>query len=244
MKRKALIIGNTRGETGVGVDVKGYLQFLKSDIGGAWEAQEVCVSLDPMRSEILQLLESYRRQGLDYFMLIFAGHGGFSRQYGETVMELSKPNGIAQDLRESETLNIAVRQLNILDCCRSYYDEPMIKRGFEMINAGRVDTSMRMRARMLYDKQLQNSCTGTYSLYACSIGESAEGYSDKGGVFSSALLDMGGFPRGRQVYTVGAAMTHAINVVKSNPYNSQNPAARLPRCLESQEFPWAVKALI
>lgn len=244
MKRKALIIGNTSGETGVGVDVANYSNFLTSDKGGAWDAGEVDISLDPTRAEILCLLARYKRMGLDYFMLIFAGHGGFSRRLGETVMELSSPGGRAEDLNETETLGVAPRQLNILDCCRCYYDDPMIKEGAHLVNASFQMSIARSIARGIYDDRLRASCKGTSTLYACSIGQTAEGESEEGGVFSNALLDMGGFPAGQQVYSVAEAMKHAKEVIAANPYATQTPSARLPRCMANQQLPWAVTPLL
>ena len=46
MKRFALLFGNTDGLNGVKIDLKRFRSFLESDIGGAWEREEIYCRCD------------------------------------------------------------------------------------------------------------------------------------------------------------------------------------------------------
>lgn len=244
IKRKALIVGNTEGETGVSVDIINYMSFLTSVAGGAWEPSEINVLYNPTHDDVIVDLCLFERQNLDYFMFIFAGHGGFSKQHNDNIMELSVQDDVSEDLKESETLDIAPRQLNILDCCRCYCNEEMVKQANESINASMQMTNYRTLARQLYDHQIMKSCGGTSSLYACSINEEAKGDSVKGGIFSNALLDMSGFRPENRIYTVEEAMSHAKALVAKNRFTKQTPTSCLARCKYGQQLPWAVNPLL
>lgn len=245
MKRKALIIGNTRGETGVSEDVRHYKEFLRRESGGAWEWEEIDVKLDLSRVAFKQLIDTYKAAHYDYFVVIFTGHGGVSRLNNDTVLELSVQYGVAQDVHEREFQNIAPRQLNILDCCRSYYNEGMVKEATLTNRAVRASFSQapsREHARAVYDALVEGSCPGTITLYACSVGQSAKGEAGKGGAFSNALLNFSGFIADIPLYTVEEAFQSARDEVVRNTFGQQEPSAMLLRCMANQRLPWAIHA--
>lgn len=244
MKRKALIIGNTRGNLGQSEDVGHFVGFLHSEEGGAWELHpdELKVLLNPSKEKVLSLIRQYKAEQLDFFMFVFSGHGGFSRLENDTLIELS--GNARDDIYERDILRVAPRQLNILDCCRSYYPETMEK--LSMLLENRQMTNLarnsRQHARKVYDALVMRSCPAQISLYACAVGQSASGYDKKGGVFSNALLDMTSFKASEGLYTVEEAFARAKQTVLSNPEEDQIPTARLPRCLRDQRLPWAIHA--
>lgn len=245
MKRKALIIGNTRGETGVSEDVRHYREFLRGESGGAWEMDEIDVKLDLTKAKFQQLIDTYKAAHYDYFVFIFAGHGGFSRLNNDTVLELSVQYGIAQDVHETDFQNIAPKQLDILDCCRSYYNEGLLKEATitnRTVRASFSQDPSREHARAVYDALVDRSCPGTITLYACSVGQSAKGEADKGGAFSNALLNFDGFTPDISLYTVEEAFHSARDEVVRNTFGQQVPTAMLLRCMANQRLPWAIHA--
>lgn len=247
MKRKILIVGNTRGKTGVSTDIRAYKKFFHKNDGGAWEFHEIEVMLDPTRKEMLDKLTLIKQEHLDFFIFVFTGHGGFSRLHNTTVMELSTYGRESQDLYESELLGIAPKQLSILDCCRSYYTEILEKPATIICNnATMLNESAeykRAHAKRVYNALVQQSCTGHIILYACSIGESANGYEGEGGVYSQALLDIDKyFSVYDGYYSVEEAHSNAKKEVINNPTEEQTPSAKLPRCMSNQRLPWAVHA--
>lgn len=247
MKRRILIVGNTRGETGVSTDIRSYKKFFHKNDGGAWEPHEIETMLNPTRKQMLDKISNLKRENLDFFIFVFSGHGGFSRLHDTTVMELSMVGRQAQDLYESELTGIAPRQLSILDCCRSYYNEILEKPATiicnraTMLNEG-VDYA-RIHARNVYNALVRQSCPCHIILYACSKGESANGYEGEGGVYSQALLDIDKyFSVYDGCYPVEEAHSNAKKEVMDNLTEEQTPSAKLPRCLSSQRLPWAVHA--
>lgn len=245
MKRKALIIGNTRGETGVSEDVKHYRDFLRGESGGAWEMDEIDVQLDLTKAKFQQLIATCKEAHYDFFVFIFAGHGGFSRLNNDTVLELSVQAGVAQDVHEREFQNIAPKQLNILDCCRSYYNEGLLKEATltnRTVRANFSQNPIREHARAVYNALVDRSCPGTITLYACSKGQSAKGEAGKGGAFSNALLNFSSFAQSSPLYTMEEAFQSARDEVVRNSFGQQVPTALLLRCLVDQRLPWAVHA--
>ena len=96
MKRCLILIGNEGVPTdgnflpGVKPDIDRYLAFFKSDFGGAWEDTEIETlnygwTVAGLRSTLL-----LRRMsgGLDYALIVFAGHG-YAERNGEVYFELS-----------------------------------------------------------------------------------------------------------------------------------------------------------
>lgn len=244
MKRKALIIGNTRGNLGQSEDILAYKKFLHSEEGGAWEESEgeVKVLRNPSKAEVISLIRQYKNERLDFFMFIFTGHGGFCRLQNDTLIELSG-SGV-DEIYESAILNVAPKQLNILDCCRSFCNESMEKTATILANRQvmHMASATRQHARKVYDALVERSCPAQISLYACAVGQSARGYAGRGGVFSNALLDLSRFSASEGVYTVEEAFGQAKQAVLNNPREEQIPTARLPRCLANQRLPWAIHA--
>lgn len=242
MKRKIVLVGNTRGETGASDDIRAYRSFFMKNLGGSWDADEIVTLLNPTRNRMRAVLNQCKQEQLDYFLFVFSGHGGFSRLRGQTVMELSSQADGEHDLDESELFGIALRQLSIFDCCRSYYNETIekIAAARTMLLNAAMDGNREM-AKAIYNQLVLNSCPTHIRLYACRIGESAEGVPDEGGVFSKNLLNVNPyFPSYVSMYSVEEAFENAKYAIIDDPNAQQIPSASLPRCLASQRLPWAI----
>ncbi|MCL6478698.1 MAG: caspase family protein [Peptococcaceae bacterium] len=118
MKRHALIISNP-GELGaenycegVKIDVKNYISFLKSPLGGTWYDSEITHLDRPSRANVHNAITNISL--CDYTFIVFCGHGYFSASKESTILELRKNEEIdSLDLR-----NGARKRTIILDCCR------------------------------------------------------------------------------------------------------------------------------
>lgn len=176
MRRRALLIGNTGGLEGIGVDIARTANFLKSSRGGHWHDSEITQLFDPSRSLVNEKLRSIRGEGTDYLFFLFTGHGC---HYGQTELSL---NG-QEKLHESELNSLADRQLSIFDCCRverRVAVEAMVTRSMTLDSA---DTSTRQR----YERLILQAANQHAKLYACSVGEFSYDSPD-GAVYLSNLL--------------------------------------------------------
>ena len=101
MKRCLIIIGNqgtpSKGNflPGVSRDVNNYLYFFKSDNGGAWENDEIISKVyDWTSAGLYSTIYGRRMGGLDYAVIVFAGHG-YALRNGETYFELSDGDDVS-----------------------------------------------------------------------------------------------------------------------------------------------------
>lgn len=98
MKRKALMIGNSRGLKATPLDMLHFTQFLMSYQGGAWTRDEIEPWMDKDVNELLNDVEKIVKGQNDYVIVYFTGHGGL---HGDTIIEVN-PKGelIKEDLNE------------------------------------------------------------------------------------------------------------------------------------------------
>lgn len=98
MKRKALMIGNSRGLKATPLDMLHFTQFLMSYQGGAWTRDEIEPWMDKDVNELLNDVEKIVKGQTDYVIVYFTGHGGL---HGDTIIEVN-PKGelIKEDLNE------------------------------------------------------------------------------------------------------------------------------------------------
>lgn len=221
MKKKILIIGNNEGLPGVKVDMQNYKTFFKSQNGGEWYDDEIIEKLNPGKEEILTLLDKLKQQQLDYLVVIFSGHGGQGR---ETVLEL---NG-SDYLSESRLHDLAVRQLNIFDCCRAF--SPALLEGAR--NRLELKARSYFSTREKFERRISEAIPQMARLYACKEGEVAQDTSE-GGAYSKNLIYAA--ISNVEYTTVGVAHMRAAEQT-SAVYGNQHPEAILPRCLSGQEL--------
>ena len=230
MKRKALLIGNSRGLTGVQIDLDNFESFLHSNEGGAWNLDEITVLPNATNKQLNLAIESIRESQADYCIVYFSGHGGFERQ---TILELADESLI----NENELHHLSTRQLTIFDCCR-YQEERVI---FESANASlesfEISDSNREYYRKKYDERILKAIPQQARLYSCSIGEISND-TPEGGIYTKALLELKGITQ-----TVGEAHSKAVEIVNSSwnifqekREDKQNPDAILPKCFTFQQL--------
>ena len=98
MKKKALMIGNSRGLKATPLDMLHFTQFLMSYQGGAWTRDGIEPGMDKDVNELLNDVEKIVKDQNDYVIVYFTGHGGL---HGDTIIEVN-PKGelIKEDLNE------------------------------------------------------------------------------------------------------------------------------------------------
>jgi hypothetical protein len=228
MKKRILIIGNNSGLQGVNVDVKNYHHFFRSSMGGSWEDYEIEKKLNPRKIDLQVELLILKNMALDYLIVIFSGHGGQKR---ETVLEL---NSSGETINDTELQNIAKRQLNIYDCCRSYPED--LSENVRFSNLLKSMAYQNTRAR--YEARIMQAIHQQASLYSCSIGGVSWDTSD-GGIYSNELIKSARTIYSGEYKLVGEAHTEAAEKTKElTKYKSeqQKPDSVLLRCLSPQQL--------
>lgn len=235
MKRKALLIGNSRGLPGVPSDLLQTRKFLQSSIGGEWFSSEIEQILNPRKSDLRKKLDDLKREENDFSFVLFTGHGAHSRN---TILEL---NAQEETIYEDELIGLSERQVSIFDCCRNIVKDEIIK-SFTVAMDSMREAMETVRAR--YDNRIMQSIPQQAKLYSCAIGESS--YDDNGAVYLSNLLRCAkniGYAKDykllSEAHTEASVLTsrHVLDKFKSN----QNPTASLPKCLASQELIISIK---
>lgn len=242
MTRKMLIIANP-GEQGsesycegVNQDVTQYKNFFLSNLGGAWEPEEIETLVCPFAVQVDASLKKLTLA--DYSMVVYCGHG-YSRKNGVTMVEL-RTNC---DYDSTKFNQGAYKHTVILDCCRAIY-EPIYESTQERydLKDSMEHSTARNIARKKFDNAVQNCPTGIVILYACSIGETAGDDEVKGGVYSHALrsvaTDWGRSNAGLETASVVLIHNIATQIVCQESGGHQNPKIMKPR--SSPYFPFCV----
>ena len=188
MKRLALILANP-GEAGapnycegVNLDVEAYSQFLRANFGGAWYSSEIDVLKRPSVAQARLALGKLK--GVDYGLVIFAGHGEYITSKKTTVLELRR----GEEIDSLELRSGASKQTVVLDCCRSIAPESKRAVVFAEAMQKRADTSADS-CRFYYEKRISECPSSVSILWACTIGETAGDDRTRGGYYSLGLLD-------------------------------------------------------
>jgi hypothetical protein len=184
--RHAFLVGYADSGTdflpGVEPDLRIFQEFLRTDIAGAWDAEEITVLLKPSKYFLSSTLERTHR---DYALLFFAGHGAYSRISEDTLISINEREAVALN-----SLNPAApRQLFVIDACRIPLPEaePILMAEARKAVRYAVRSGHRIRCRHLFDLAISEADPGRSIAYSCSIGEAA-GETVGGGVFTKALL--------------------------------------------------------
>lgn len=197
MNRRLIIISNDGGHEdylpGVQHDRAGYQSFFRSCYGGAWEDDEIkCPEINGMtRNDFLNYINNVERERhVDYWLIVFCGHGGADRN-GMTYFQLS-PNDNTILVNEIEQKVANSRLLLIADSCRAL---PMFEAGGRIPRVITFSDSMdmpnyRIRCRQMYNEKIASTPFNLHTIsYAARLGQYAReldnGY---GGQYSQALL--------------------------------------------------------
>lgn len=191
LRRKALIIGSP-GKSGtkeflqgVALDLDNYRDYLFSPIGGYWQQNEVVVMRDPSLQEVVMELS---RLTADYALLVFSGHGYHNGS--TTVFDLRDDKEIKID----QFRNRVHKQTIIADCCRKL--TVVVNEAKFLVEALALGRGLNSdRCRAYYDELIEESGRGAKGgeevvLYACGVDETATDLSNRGGAYSSSLIEV------------------------------------------------------
>jgi hypothetical protein len=167
MKRKAIILAAVNEGNpiqGVYFDLVAFASFLQTNLGGAWDEDEIVVQKTPTRSQILARVNSAR--DADYSLFFFAGHG-------ETVKtDLPWPE-VRMQLDSNES--ITERELNTGSSSE-------LSKRLTLLQAGVVS-----KYREKWEEYIKNNSNGIVEMVACSKGEAAGEDPSAGGYYTSLL---------------------------------------------------------
>lgn len=234
MKRKALMIGNSRGVKATPLDMLHFTQFLMSYQGGAWTRDEIEPWMDKDVNELLNDVEKIVKGQNDYVIVYFTGHGGL---HGDTIIEVN-PKG--ELIKENSLFGLADRQLNILDCCRNIQTTPLPIYGRSR-GMGTMEQGLRDAVRAEYDELVMNAAPQFVKMYSCAEDESS--YATKTGSYyttnliacSKELLNNHDVARIYQCHEATALKTTA-DVLKGEK-REQHPVIIPTKCLGAAELP-------
>lgn len=220
--RKAVLIGDSGSPTnhlpGVEVDVRNYLRYLKSGIGGSWKDNEIEVLVGKTGIEVRNYIANLYN---DYIFVAYSGHGGFTRTASMTYIELK-----GDDFPETILVNANCSwQLNILDTCRSFIDEKPVSKGFSVLNESLMKANLDTSAFFL--KELEQCEKGLIKIYSAGIGEAADEEPNEGGLYSFNQLKVSVASGSANQFGTSANINEIFNptkqIVQRKSNNRQNP---------------------
>lgn len=233
--KRILIVSYAGDLAGIKSDVNNYYTFFTSHVGGEWNNGEIRILSDTSVTEVMREILYYRLSKLDYFIFVFCGHG--ASRNNEVAMQINDTDPL---LMESSIMGVAPRQLSIFDCCREkeYDDVETISevRDHSLFSfGGKLYGNVRER----YENRIMQSVPQSACLYACSIGESAEG-NNSGGFYSYNLLKAARhITDDREFKTVGLCHTEACRLLGKKSA-IQHPDYKLPRCLVNNSLIFSI----
>jgi len=184
MKRQAILLHYEDSALMTGKDVNDFSMFLQSMSGGAWFEHEIVCRKNIRLQDLNSLLEDTKKRSYDYLILYFSGHGGTERG---TFIELN-PDG--ECVQVSCLFNLAVRQLSVFDCCRSYPVNENVSFALDSRDEFIVDSEPdKAVVRKVFDDRVMDTPAQSMVLYACSEGECAHDFGS-GGVYTQNLLQI------------------------------------------------------
>jgi hypothetical protein len=237
MTRKAIIIGNNTGYnapkhlSGVNKDLLNYKSYLKSDIGGEWVESEIIIMHNNKKAEIIKVIDSVIA---DYTFVVFTGHGFISAYDRLTYACVSDGYVSEKDLDTRLS-----KQTLIMDCCRTVEREQTFALGgrvYENLEKGDVRNLAEgartiAYARQIFDSAISQSSLGQCRAYACDVNQTSGDNPASGGVFSTALMQVGIRFGSTNNYNgawlaIKDAVASAANNINSDPLTNQNPTFR------------------
>lgn len=236
MKRRAILFYNDDGELKTKKDIDDMVSFLVSPTGGCWDdGREIMCRKNVKKSELMSVVEKTRKECIDYLFLYFSGHGGFART---SFIELN-PDG--ERVSTNFLLNLADRQLSILDCCRSMVD--VEKRAFAMdsIYEAIGANICREAIRDAFDRRVMAAYPQSMTLYACHVGEYAYDYG-AGGVYTQNLLaTTESFPDGFLLASTAHMEAYDMTVRETqNERRVQHPDFAMAKLPSRFQLPFAI----
>jgi hypothetical protein len=228
MKRKAILIeaSNVLGLhdlPGARVDIKNWVNYLKSDLGGAWIDEEIVPLSKPDSGTVETHLKS---AGDCYCFVVFSGHGSD----GSVVLnEHWKNSGYSTGLLKPKSNKGTL----LIDSCRGVQralENTLTKTAFanerghavalharsgrDVVFAASTEAAEHwllnragkpIPARKVFEDALAASSSGTVEMYSCSTGQAAEEDPNAGGYYTTLLLQSSDL----WLLTASAGSTHS-----------------------------------
>jgi len=245
--RKALIIGAPDEKIpGVYVDLKNFAKYLSSPIGGLWYSSEITTLTSPSANDVRNEIELLKSK--DYSLIFFAGHGYHSIERRRTILHINSK----ETLDSLELRGGATRHSLILDCCRKPESEQLLKAAMESMALDSVSRALNpSECRIYFDKAIAACDEGLVVMNSCSINETAGESGDKGGYFTSSLIDAANDWAERKLrgidltknfatFSTQDCHTAAAAQVQKLSGGRQTPTFESPRT--EKKFPFAVVA--
>ena len=234
MKRKALLIGNSDGLSGVTSDIQKFTKFLKSDLGGKWYDDEITVQMNPSKLLLATTISRMKSEKYDFSFVVFSGHGEFIKN---TVLTINEKG---ESINELDLYNITKRQISIFDCCRA----------ISRISDSLLEKSMRAFAseslhydniRQRYATRIMQAIEQQVRLYACAKGETALDTDEDVLSYTQNLLKAAVNISSSEEFKLIEKVHNEAKEETSNKAwqlkrHTQNPTADLPKCSISQQL--------
>lgn len=237
MKRKALLIGDTRDlDTISSKDIDSISNFLKSDEGGAWDDSEIVPLVNVRADDLFEKIKEVKAEANDFVIVYFTGHGGTR---GDTILEV---NPLPDYLESCSFLNIAPRQISIFDCCRHEVRTPIeICTGVGQKKRKAFGSDNTAMIRMEYEELVMKACPQTVCLYSCSRGEGSS-YNAEGSYYTQCLIDSAkDLLLTNDVVRVHDCHAKAVPATADMAFKErgiqQHPEIEPAKCLYDQELP-------
>lgn len=185
MNRKAIVIGapgnikHTNYLVGVDIDLKHFINFLKSPLGGSWDEKEITGLYNSPSKNLIELFQNTR---CDYLLVYFSGHGNHTMK--ETMIVINENEAIS--INQLFSLINAPKGLIIVDSCRKEIHEPFSNftdKEFLSFNF----SSSQSNSSYKYKEIISNCDNGISVMYGCSVGELCF-ETALGGAFTYSLL--------------------------------------------------------
>lgn len=248
MNRSALIIASPgeRNEEGylpgVEMDMRAYVQFLKSALGGAWRDEEIKVFRNP--SKLVVQAGIVHQSTADFSMTVFCGHGYHNADEDSTYVVLGKTEHVDSKLLRRG----AGKHVLILDCCRELQPTPKLESYREVTAAAKPSLS-RSECRKFYDQTIEKCSKGLAVLHGCAVDEVSNEDSEEGGYYSNGLISAAnkwfsksavGTSAKFAILDIASAHKAAKEAVVERSGDRQHPKIENPR--SENQFPFAVIA--
>ena len=200
MNRCAIIIesshvANQDDLPGARLDAQNWKNFLGSELGGAWENNEIHLLPHPELEEVQAYLQGYRN---DYVFLVFSGHG--CEVGGRIYCCLNDNDQFVDSKSMTPLIGTAV-----FDCCRGKPDSDdgrmvvaaMDSRDFGLVNESfainKSQLQKLLRRQAIRNTFLNNICVRGFDnsvrMFACAKGQEADESPAAGGLYTSLLID-------------------------------------------------------
>lgn len=200
MNRCAIIIesshvANQDDLPGARLDAQNWKDFLGSELGGAWENNEIHLLPHPDLEEVQAYIRTYRN---DYVFLAFSGHG--CEVGGHIYCCL---NDTEQHV-DSESMMPLIGTA-VFDCCRGKPDSDdgrMVVAAMDSRDSGLLNESFAINNRQWQKLLRRQAIRNTFlnnirvrgfgnsvRMYACAKGQGAEESPEAGGLYTSLLID-------------------------------------------------------